>query len=103
MTMESKIKLLSKLIRKAADEIDEGNIAVVVAWAHRFEEEGIEPGMHTGRNKEMEGDTPKSTLLTLEWFAGALLDIHIKNAYFAVNSWIHMASTVLPKEEEIEG
>ena len=100
MNIKKRILLLQKLLDTAAKEITVGSTEEVAQWAHRFEEEGIVPAMHTGKVEEMKPETPEADLLRLEWFAGALMDIHVQKYYAAVNSWINMSSTLLPKEVE---
>lgn len=93
------LEVLSTSIKTNYPRIRDGRENEVQLAAEEFKELGVEPDMHVGNEelKNLSGDsktwTDPQKILLLEWFAGALVAINDKQAWFAVNSWINMAFT----------
>lgn len=89
-------ELLKLLIINAVKDIESDFISGIVKHVEIFKENGIVSNMHLGCNKngEMEQDTEESKILKLEWFAGNLINIHERNGYPVINTWLCMADGI---------
>lgn len=56
---------------------------------NRFKKLGVKPNIHDGKGDQMKGDSNEAKQMTMEWFAGQLMEIIRKKQWFAVNSWLN--------------
>lgn len=87
---------LTILVRNVASDIDNGNVYTIRKCIQPFINIGITANMHVGKKpEEFEGNRK----MTLEWYAGSIIDIVYKQSWFAVNSWINCVDKFAPLSE----
>jgi hypothetical protein len=93
------IRQLSKIIREVHRNIAKGSASTIHHDIQPLYDLGLKANMHVGESekfKELEG-TDQGRLMTLEWYAGSIIDIVENKSYFAVNSWLNCIDKFCPR------
>jgi hypothetical protein len=80
---------LAELIRNVVTVVDNSNEATIEEAIEPLKRVGLYANMHVGVAEE-----EFTQRMTLEWYAGSIIDIVEKQSWFAVNSWVNYSSVV---------
>jgi hypothetical protein len=85
----NRIDRLKLVVNGFYNKLETGGINELSNAVSALIENGCVDDQHTGKGEEMNGETYKARLMTIEWYCGQLINIYNKNALFAVNSWLN--------------